>query len=241
MGSHGQSPSHGCYAILRDTAAPVPEPAIAIIQRGPASWLTTVYTAGRVRGSAWGTTMDEAQQQTVAAHGDVVGEWQPLPRDLSPKELPRFARESLAEFSATYPRFLVDNGDLVVVNQRTGAPSLRGKPDGVTVAKVVSLPFTSDAIVLLQWNEGPVSPDGSGQRWSNLLRCRRDLSVRWYAELPPAEEASLLLPAPRTVEIFDAFVEVEVQSGRLLVRTYSGYMEELDPASGHIRVLTFVK
>jgi hypothetical protein len=89
--------------------------------------------------------------------------------------------------------------------------------------KVLPLPGTDDAIVLLHW-----PADQSEGVCENVVRVRPDGSLAWRAHVLPSEQ--------------DRYSGVWIKDGRLFAYgAMSGYDVELDPTTGHIRSTTWAK
>ena len=79
--------------------------------------------------------------------------------------------------------YFVEGDELWVADSVTGRIAWHGKPDGYPVQTVLPVASSEDCIVLLRYGYGK-GQEGGYHPFSNLIRCRPDGSVVWWAELP---------------------------------------------------------
>jgi hypothetical protein len=109
----------------------------------------------------------------------------------------------------------------VVIRDEGGVVIWRGEPDGHPVKALSPLEDREGAIVLLDYMSGP-------KNFSNLLLLRSNGTVAWHA-------------APPDTTGNDAFVEFRWDRGDLYAYSWSGYLVQIDPASGSLKDRKFVK
>jgi outer membrane protein assembly factor BamB len=119
--------------------------------------------------------------------------------------------------------YSIEESDLVVREANTGQLVWKGQPDNYPVETVLPIPDAEDCIVLLKYNSGPADGD-----FHNLLRCRPDGEVVWRANLPN----------PGTS---DFYVTISWKDGVLVGYSWSGYLADIDPATGKIVSMLFTK
>lgn len=117
---------------------------------------------------------------------------------------------------------MTQDGNLIICDAESGSILWRGMPDGQRVQSASKLEETDDVIVLLDF-----ASKTAPYRFSNLLRCRKDGSVVWRADLP--------------VSGADAYTEFEWRNSKLLAFSWSGFTVEVDVSSGSIKEKIFTK
>lgn len=115
----------------------------------------------------------------------------------------------------------VDGGELVIHDAATGAERWRGTIDGYPVAAALTVPGSSDCVVVLDQAAGP-------KVFANLLRVRPDGGVVWRARTPESS-------AP------DAYVEARFESGQIIASSWSGFRCIIDPEDGSVDHADWVK
>lgn len=113
--------------------------------------------------------------------------------------------------------------EVVVTDASTGNVCWHGAPEDAPVVDLVSIPGTSDAVVLLDY----MSRQGS---FENVVRIGPDGVTQWRAELPTGEPT-------------EAYVELafDYDQSRLVARSWTGHRVVLDLGSGEIVERDFVK
>ncbi len=91
----------------------------------------------------------------------------------------------------------------------------------MTIAEVLPIVGSTDCVVL-----GDYSTRKTG-RFENLLRCTETGNVVWRAELPQHNDG--------------AYVEARWQGKELRANTWDGWLVSLDPSTGKIISVQFVK
>ena len=109
----------------------------------------------------------------------------------------------------------------VVVNKEGSLIHWRGKPDGYPAMAIMPVPNSEDAVVLLDYMAGP-------KVFANLIRMTPEGRVVWRAA-PPEQSGS------------DAFVECRWRGGAFMANSWSGYLLEIDLATGRPTSSEFVK
>jgi len=114
----------------------------------------------------------------------------------------------------------LSDGD-VIAKTETGTVLWKGKPDGYPAKAILPLPHSEDAVILLDYMAGP-------RNFANLIRMAPSGKVLWRAE-PPETSAD------------DAYVECRWQGDALVANSWSGYLVEIDLATGKPSSSQFVK
>lgn len=116
-------------------------------------------------------------------------------------------------------RHRIENSELMISDDK-GQILWRGQPNGMPVREVLTVPHTTDVVVLGDRSRAPV-------RYQNLLRCSSAGEVVWVAEPLPS--------------VGDSYVAIEISDGRFLVNTWQGFRLEMDLQTGRILSSQFVK
>lgn len=120
--------------------------------------------------------------------------------------------------------YRVEDDELVIFDGR--CVRFRGRPDGYRAEKVVAVPDSRDAIVLLKY-----AAEGAPTHFPNLLRVRPDGEIGWRA-VPPERERG----------INDAWVAFRwAKRGGLSANSWSCFYCRIDPDTGVITSAEFTK
>ena len=117
--------------------------------------------------------------------------------------------------------FSVVDRELVIVDGRAGV-TWHGRPLGLPVEEVQTIPGTDTAVVLLDYMAGPPGP------LENLVCVDGHGAVVWHARLPSAEST-------------DAYVSFAFDRERLVAHTWSCHRVVIDPTTGTISGAEFTK
>lgn len=135
------------------------------------------------------------------------------------------AKKALAKIDSAPPPssflYTKTDGELLVVDQREEKVIFSGKVLDHPVDTVLPVAGSDDAIVLVDYDGGP-------RRFKNLLRINPRGEPVWIADLPVPSET-------------DAYVQVQWDELGLTANSWSGYWVVLDPGSGKIEHVEFVK
>jgi hypothetical protein len=113
------------------------------------------------------------------------------------------------------------DGDLLIVNQGNGEVAYTGKVLDQPIETILPVAGSNDAIILVDYYGGP-------RRFKNLLRINPRGQPVWIADLPVPSES-------------DRYVQVQWDENGLTANSWAGYWVKLDPDSGEITNVEFVK
>lgn len=120
-------------------------------------------------------------------------------------------------------RYWIENGALCVADESRLV--WRGELASRPASRVVAIPGTDDAAVVLDPDAGPRNALGQVKAWPHLARVTPQGHVRWQVEAGP----------------HDWWVSIRTEGDRLLANTWSGFLKELDPDTGRVLSSTFTK
>ncbi len=119
-------------------------------------------------------------------------------------------------------KFLQEGSQLLIISD-SGTVVWKGNPKNWTVAKVIEVPNTESAIVLLDYYKWDTS------RGYNLICVDSHGDTLWEA----TEESGQLLG--------ESITEIQVEDGRYLVNTWNGCRLRIDEKDGRMFFLSFSK
>ena len=129
--------------------------------------------------------------------------------------------------------FSIIKGELVIRLSSTGEILWKGKPNGIDVDYVFTIPDSTDILVIL--DGGAAYKQGK----KNLLRFDLQGNVIWEVESPP--EKNLYGPDrdDKSMEVYTDISAIDVNFVEAFA--YSGYSDVIDIHTGKILKSTFVK
>lgn len=119
-------------------------------------------------------------------------------------------------------KFLQEGSQLLIVSD-SGKVVWKGNPKNWNVSKVIEIPNTESAIVLLDYYKWEIS------RGYNLVCIDCHGEILWEASEKNGQLSGELI------------TEIKLENGRYLINTWSGYHLQVDEKDGHMILLSFAK